>query len=150
MNHEEAEKRVEEIKRSPRSIQRANGCLLAAALLVIIHRTHYAYTHEIAIWKGLLVGVFLAFLIIQGGLLMFQRKKWGYWLILLISFTVMGVCTIHGLAELMRFAQNQSEEYIAFVFTLLYAVLSASIIVFLLRRESRNYFRLKVQEKDEH
>src|SRR5262249_47044867 len=91
------------IKRSPQGIQRANSLLLVAALLMLAHRIYYAHAHEIALWKGLLVGLFLALLSFHAGTMIFQKKRWVYWGVLSISATVGFYSTIHCLAEVLRF-----------------------------------------------
>jgi cbb3-type cytochrome oxidase subunit 3 len=131
----------EQIRSSPPGVKTANSLLLTAAFFVFVHRIYYAYSHQIAMWKGVVAGALLGIIIFQAGFMLFQKKAWLYWAVLLISLAIALFLTIHGLAEIPRFAHGELEDYIAFAFTALFWLLSIGIVCSLLRKQSREYFR---------
>ncbi len=140
---EKLERIEQRIRNSPKTIQTANGLTLLAALLTFIHRVYFAYSHEIAIWKGLVAGLLLAIIIFQAGMMLYQKKAWVYWAVLLVSLLVALFTTIHGLAEVLKFALGKFEDYAGFIFTALFWLISVGIIASLVRKKSRDYFRAK-------
>ncbi|HUY92830.1 MAG TPA: hypothetical protein VMV10_29085 [Pirellulales bacterium] len=137
---EEERRRLELLLRSaPRSVQTANNLLLLAALFMFGDRMYYAWSHHRPLWMGLIAGGFCATLAFRGGMAIFHKKRFAYWGVIAVSGLVLLRAMIHVLAEGSRFFFQRAEVHASGVSAAIYCFLSAAILLYLLRRDSREY-----------
>lgn len=137
---EEQRRRLEQLLRSaPQSVRTANSFLLLAAVFMFGDRMYYAWSHHRPLWMGLASGGFCAMLAFRGGMAIYHKKRFAYWAVIAVTGWVLLRATIHVLAEGARFFFERPEVHASGVSAAIYCFLAAAILLYLLRREAREY-----------